>query len=377
MADAAYLDSAAKALGSSVLGTDSSSKALVEEWVTKIKSGAAEISDLEHLDRELSPRTFLVGNQLTLADLALFSSLHSTFSSLPNSQQYSYLSVTRYFSHISHLAAERLPHDVASKYSTFDPAFEGQPQIERKDPIAAKKQEKEQKQAATRQEGESVATGAEGAAAAVAGGGKKEKKEKKPKEEGGRKKEQTPAAPSIPQPSQIDLRVGKIVDIEKHPDADSLYLEKVDFGEPEGPRTVLSGLVKYVPMEEMKGRWVVGICNLKPQAMRGIKSHAMLLCATHKDGQDSGVEPVTPPEGSVPGERIFVEGYEGLEPDAQLNPKKKIFEAIQPNYTTTLGREAAWVGPLPGEPEGEKKPRFIRTAKGICMAPRFTEAKLS
>lgn len=156
---------------------------------------------------------------------------------------------------------------------------------------------------------------------------KKEKKEKKPREEGAAaaaRKKKEPAGPSLPQPSQIDLRVGKIVEIERHPDADSLYLEKVDFGEPEGPRVVLSGLVKYVPMDELKDRWVVGICNLKPQAMRGIKSHAMLLCATHKDGADSGIEPVAPPEGSTPGERIYVEGFEGVEPDAQLNPKKKV-----------------------------------------------------
>jgi aminoacyl tRNA synthase complex-interacting multifunctional protein 1 len=74
----------------------------------------------------------------------------------------------------------------------------------------------------------------------------------------------------------------------------------------------------------MKDRWVVGICNLKPQAMRGIKSHAMLLCATAKEGKEGGVEPVYPPEGSSVGDRIEVEGYEGQEPLEQLNPKKKV-----------------------------------------------------
>lgn len=101
------------------------------------------------------------------------------------------------------------------------------------------------------------------------------------------------------------------------------YLQ-VDFGEADGPRTVLSGLVNFVPIEQMKDRWVVGICNLKPQAMRGIKSHAMLLCATAKEGKEGGVEPVYPPEGSAVGDRIEVEGYEGQEPLEQLNPKKKV-----------------------------------------------------
>lgn len=39
------------------------------------------------------------------------------------------------------------------------------------------------------------------------------------------------------------------------------------------------------------------------------------------------VELVEPPEGSVPGDRVCVQGYEG-EPDEQLNPKKKIFEQV-------------------------------------------------
>lgn len=65
----------------------------------------------------------------------------------------------------------------------------------------------------------------------------------------------------------------------QHPDADSLYLEKIDVGEPE-PRTVVSGLVAYVSQEELQDRTVLLLCNLKPQKMRGIESQAMLLCAS-------------------------------------------------------------------------------------------------
>jgi tRNA-binding EMAP/Myf-like protein len=50
----------------------------------------------------------------------------------------------------------------------------------------------------------------------------------------------------------MDIRVGKIISCEKHPDADSLYVEQIDVGEAEGPRTIVSGLVKYVPLEEMQ-----------------------------------------------------------------------------------------------------------------------------
>ena len=42
--------------------------------------------------------------------------------------------------------------------------------------------------------------------------------------------------------TKLDIRVGKILSVESHPDADSLYIEQIDLGEPEGPRTIVSGL---------------------------------------------------------------------------------------------------------------------------------------
>ena len=60
-------------------------------------------------------------------------------------------------------------------------------------------------------------------------------------------------------------------------------MEEVDAGE-EAPRTVVSGLVKYIPEAEMQGRRVVLVCNLKPANMRGIQSQAMVLAATAPDG---------------------------------------------------------------------------------------------
>lgn len=81
-------------------------------------------------------------------------------------------------------------------------------------------------------------------------------------------------------PARLDIRVGKIVEIKKHPDADSLYVEKIDLGEPNGPRTIVSGLVNYVPLNEMENRMVVILANLKPVNLRGISSHGMVLCAS-------------------------------------------------------------------------------------------------
>ncbi len=48
----------------------------------------------------------------------------------------------------------------------------------------------------------------------------------------------------------LDMRIGQIVSVKKHPDADSLYVEEVDVGE-ERNRTIVSGLVKHVPLEQV------------------------------------------------------------------------------------------------------------------------------
>jgi aminoacyl tRNA synthase complex-interacting multifunctional protein 1 len=107
--------------------------------------------------------------------------------------------------------------------------------------------------------------------------------------------------------SRLDLRVGRILSAKRHPDADSLYVEEIDCGE-EKPRTVVSGLVRFVPLEEMQNRLVVVLCNLKPAKMRGITSEAMVMCASTPDK----VEILDPPEGCVPGDRVSFDKYPGI-----------------------------------------------------------------
>lgn len=114
-------------------------------------------------------------------------------------------------------------------------------------------------------------------------------------------------------------------------------------------RTVLSGLRGKVPIEEMQGRKVVLVCNLKPANMRGIKSSAMVLAASPKlaEGDDPHagvVELVEPPADAVVGERVFFEGYQEGKAELQLNPKQKVWEAIQPGFFITEGLEVAFDG---------------------------------
>ena len=200
---------------------------------------------------------------------------------------------------------------------------------------------------------------AEGAAAAgeavVPEGAKTQKKEKKAKAP----KPQKQPAPSAPlSPSLIDLRVGHILKAIQHPDADSLYVSTIAMGDKPGTddtteyegqvcRTVCSGLNGLVPLEEMQGRKVVVVANLKPVKMRGIKSCAMVLAASPRlkegepDNHAGPVELVTPPSDAAAGTRVYFEGWEG-EPEGVLNPKKKVWEMIQPGFTTTPELEVAF-----------------------------------
>lgn len=130
--------------------------------------------------------------------------------------------------------------------------------------------------------------------------------------------------------SRLHIRVGLITKVQKHPDADSLYVEEIDVGEG-STRTVVSGLVKFIPLEEMQNRKVCVLCNLKPATMRGIKSQAMVLAASNSD--HTKVELVEPPQSAAVGERVTFPGFEG-EPDDVLNPKKKVWETLQVDLHT-------------------------------------------
>ncbi|KXZ55116.1 hypothetical protein GPECTOR_3g269 [Gonium pectorale] len=178
--------------------------------------------------------------------------------------------------------------------------------------------------------------------------------------------EASPAADTAAaDPATMDIRVGKIVKCEQHPDADSLYVEQIDVGEPE-PRTIVSGLVKFVPLEAMQDRKVIVLCNLKPRNMRGIKSNGMVLCASN-DAHDA-VEPLAPPAEAPVGERVYF-GEDGKGQPAPAEPnrvqKKKMWEAVQPLLKTD------------GEAVARFKDAPMLTSAGPVRAASLTNATIA
>ncbi|KAK6199196.1 G4 quadruplex nucleic acid binding protein [Scheffersomyces amazonensis] len=173
------------------------------------------------------------------------------------------------------------------------------------------------------------------------------------------------APEAAPSPALIDFRVGFIQKAEKHPNADSLYVSTIDMGDEEGPRTVCSGLVNYFPLEAMQQRWVVVVANLKPVTMRGIKSSAMVFCAS----KDNKVEFINPPANSKPGEKIFFETYDGV-PEKQLNPKKKVWETVQPGFSTNENFEVTYTS------EGKAPVRLVNTRGELCKNTTIVGAEV-
>ena len=92
--------------------------------------------------------------------------------------------------------------------------------------------------------------------------------------------------------SILDLRIGKVLSVEPHPDADKLYVMKVDIGR---PITIVSGLKDFYTADELSTKTLVILANLEPAKLRGVKSEGMLLAA-----EDEGKLALLTPEKELP-----------------------------------------------------------------------------
>ena len=82
---------------------------------------------------------------------------------------------------------------------------------------------------------------------------------------------------------EVELRVGRIMSVKDHPDADRLYVVNLDDGSEQG-RTICAGIKAYYSPDELLNKMVVFVANLKPRSLRGVVSEGMMLAAD--DGND-------------------------------------------------------------------------------------------
>ena len=97
--------------------------------------------------------------------------------------------------------------------------------------------------------------------------------------------------------AKVSLRVAEVIACEKVEKSDKLLKLTLDLGYEQ--RTVASGIAKYYTPEQMVGKKVILVANLKPAMLRGVKSEGMILCA-EKDGVVTLIEPASEmPVGSI------------------------------------------------------------------------------
>ena len=82
---------------------------------------------------------------------------------------------------------------------------------------------------------------------------------------------------------EVELRVGKIVSVEDHPNADRLYVVTIDDGT-DTQRTICAGIKEYYSIEDLENMTVVFVANLKPRPLRGVVSEGMMLAADDGNG---------------------------------------------------------------------------------------------
>ena len=107
------------------------------------------------------------------------------------------------------------------------------------------------------------------------------KEEKKPEQKKAHEPEY-PAEIAIDDFAKVKMQIAKVIACEKVEKSDKLLKSTVKIGDE--TRTVVSGIAKFYSPEEMVGKKVVMITNLKPAKLRGIVSEGMILCAEDKDG---------------------------------------------------------------------------------------------
>lgn len=121
--------------------------------------------------------------------------------------------------------------------------------------------------------------------------------------------------------SEIDLRAARITKVEQHPNAEKLYVINLDVAEEE-ERTICSGLVGHYSMEELEGKTILLVANLKPAKLRGVKSNGMLLAAETSDETVMEVLFVN----AEPGTRVFLDGRDDVPLPAKKLKIDRFFE---------------------------------------------------
>ena len=91
--------------------------------------------------------------------------------------------------------------------------------------------------------------------------------------------------------AKLDLRVGKVLKVVEHPNADKLLVVDVDIAGQ--TRQIVAGIRQFIAAETLVGKNIIVVANLAPRKMRGIDSNGMLLAASWMVGEERKLVTVT------------------------------------------------------------------------------------
>jgi aminoacyl tRNA synthase complex-interacting multifunctional protein 1 len=305
-----------------LLGGDALGEALVEEQLAgfrRIIAGGSPAALLDTTNALLEPVSFLAGNTLSIADLALYVALHSVVSSGGATK---HGNVVRWFNHIQHLplvsSSAVLP---AVAVPLSDDMFTGAK------PATVPIAKKDAKDVKGKEAAIDVpaAEGDKGAAKKAA------KAEKDAKKAAKAPKAAPAAAPLI---GKLDVKVGLIKSATDHPNPEQvgkLLVEEIDIGST--VLTVVSGIAAFAKPSDLVGRKVCIIVNLKPGDVKGVMSSGRMLVATSADGATKEILFV---DGAKVGENLTCEGVENT-PDDPISSKN--FTKLLKELSTDANRQ--------------------------------------
>ncbi|MBI3036122.1 methionine--tRNA ligase [Candidatus Woesearchaeota archaeon] len=130
----------------------------------------------------------------------------------------------------------------------------------------------------------------------------------------------------------LDLKVAKILDVKDHPNADKLYILDIDLGAEK--RQLVAGIKGCYPADELKGKKIIVVSNLKPAKLRGVESNGMLLAGD--DGTGPGL--LTANESS-PGDKVYFEGFDNATEQVTYEEFAKINMSVKNSKVHFENRE--------------------------------------
>lgn len=152
-----------------------------------------------------------------------------------------------------------------------------------------------------------------------------------------KKKKQKKHPPAVDHVGRLDLRVGKILEVNVAPDAATLYLTRVDIGGE--VLHVVAGLAEKMPADQLTGKHAVILCNLKPSKLRGHLSEGMIMCAK----TEAQIELLQPPKGAEAGDLIHCEGYDRV-PVEVPRDRKRLYDTLADDMQTDGSAQACYKG---------------------------------